>query len=552
MSVTDHHASVLQDYPSAVLALRGALRDQRLGLMLGAGVSRAFDFGGGSSPPSWPALVERLEEAVGFDASAEAYQKLSLTQRVDILFREYLRSKHLDDVDVDGALAAEGQWRDLIREHLYDDAPAPDQLLSHHPYLQGLLDLVLNSPLTITYNFDSYLEEALSDYYRRGGGSPVPGGGRPYETVLDATVPQRRQKSVLFHINGYLPRNPLEAPSDQLVFSEAEFSDQLMMTAAGRYATMAHHLLNNVYLLVGLSLDDPNLRHMLRTHARTSPGRIHFVVRYLEKPCRRADLTPLQQSIGESGFDLHNLFTLYLSSEQIAALTELISMDGFAFRKIADAAGVDCRRVYYLSGVPGIGKTTTLRHMGGLMCLDEWMEEPSPLLSHPFSDLTEVDREALDRWVAVQFRMKNAFLHGGVNEGIVIVERGPLDPLAFEHSDRIPHKAREYASRVEVSQQPLAAGHIVVMHGNAGVVSRRISGRQSRVQAPQYLDTLQQQIRALYGAGAGVSSWMTTDLSIEELVKRVARLIYLEDYVASDVQGRLDELATGRSTPGSA
>lgn len=537
---TDHHVSVLQDYPSAVLALRGALRDQRLGLMLGAGVSRAFDFGDGASPPSWQELVCGLEEALTYDGSIKAYQRLSLTQRVDVLFREFLRLREVDPADSNAVLAVKGQWRDLIRDHLYAGAPPASALLGKHVYLASLLDLILKSPLTVTYNFDSFIEEALSAYCR-GRATHGANQGRPYETVLDATLPQRQQQAVLFHINGYLPRNPLETPSDQLVFSEADFSDQLIMTTAGRYATISHHLLNNVYLLIGLSLDDANLRHLLHTQARSSPGRIHFIVRFLDEPCRRADLSPFQQSIAESGFELHNLCTLYLTNDQIAALTQLISMPNYEFGEVAKSAGVGTRRIYYLSGVPGIGKTTVLRHMGGLMCLDEWMTEPDELLAHPFHELTQEQRGRLDGWVAKQFRLKNDFLRD-TEDGIVVVERGPLDPLAFEDPDRVQAKASSFADRVEVSLSPLAPGHMVVLHGDSDTVSRRVASRQSRPQSPDYLDRLQRHIRDLYSEGDGVSVWQSTEWPVDELVKRVARLIYQKDYSESNLQARLTEL----------
>jgi SIR2-like domain len=515
--------AVLQDYPNAVLTLRSAFRDHRLGLMLGAGVSRAFKFQGGS-PPTWENLVTKLEAELSFDASAEAYKRLSLTQRVDILFRSFLHSKHVDPSQTDADNALKGEWRDLIRKHLYENAPHPDQLLGSHPYLRGLLDLVLKSPLTVTYNFDSYLEESLSSYRRPREHDRSQGQGRPYETVSDASVPQRRQESVLFHINGYLPRSQLETPSDNLVFSDGDFSDQLMMATAGRYATISHHLLNNVYLLLGLSLDDPNLRHMLRSHALTSPGRIHFVVKYLDDPIRVSHLSPLQVSMAESSFELHNLFTLYLSGPQVSALTEMISMDDYPFSDLAEHAHVNTRRVYYISGVPGIGKTTVLRHMGGMLTLDEWMTEPNELLAHPFSALEKADRTSLDRWVAAQFRTKNSFLADDVPEGIVLVERGPLDPLAFEEPDRLGRKAKSYADQVEVDQKPLVPGHVLLLHGDSSVVSRRVAGRQTLTQSSEYLAKLQEHIKGVYGNGPGVSSWRSTEMSIENLVKRVASL----------------------------
>jgi hypothetical protein len=80
---------VLHEYPKAVLALRSAFRDRRLGLMLGAGVSRAFDFSG-KKPPDWRQLVAAIERDISFDATPGAYAALSVTQRVDVLFRFFL------------------------------------------------------------------------------------------------------------------------------------------------------------------------------------------------------------------------------------------------------------------------------------------------------------------------------------------------------------------------------------------------------------------------------------------------------------------------------
>jgi hypothetical protein len=529
---------VLRDNPRAVLALRAGYRDSRLGLMLGAGLTRAFEFHG-KSPPRWGELITKIEDDLKFDSTSRAYQRLSPTQRVDILFRHFLRTIGLSPGDPEARSTAVGLWRDKIRGFVYEGAPPEgSDLLASHPYLPGILDLVLKSPLTITYNFDSFLEEALlaypvedrwsHDVYRR-----------PYESVTDVTVPQRRARAVIYHINGYLPRSSLETASDQLVFSEGEFSTQLMMTMAGRYATIAHHLVNNVYLLVGLSLEDPNLRQLLHANALASPGRIHFIVRHVDEP---RELTTTDRGIAESGFDLHNLYSLYLTSEEIGALMALITMPDFEFGTHARAGGVDRKQVFYLSGIPGIGKTTVLRHLAGLQTLDEWVEEAHPLLSEPHDSLSKGQREQLDRWIAHQFELKNQVLRN-FHDGMYLVERGPLDPLAFEQPDRVARKAQWYASQLDVGRAPLEPGHVFMLNGDTSVVERRIAGRQVKVQEAGYLDQLQTQMKRLYGpACAGLSDWRSTEWTIEDLVKRVATRIYQDDATALDVQGKLDAL----------
>ena len=530
---------VLRKYPRAVLALRGAFRDAQLGLMLGAGVSRAFDFSG-ARPPSWDDLVCSLERVLEFDEADVVYSGLSLTQRVEILFRAFMHKEAIDPADAGAIAVAHGRWRDLVREYLYDGAPPAKELVGCHPFMAAMLNLVLQGPMTVTYNFDSYLEECL-------GASPTAAAGelgayrRPFESISDVTLPQRRSRAVIYHINGYLPRNPMEPASDHLVFSEGEFSSQLMMAMAGRYATVAHHLVNNVYLLIGLSVDDPNLRHQLRTNSIISPGRVHFVVRHVREPREPAKLTEGERGVAEAGFDLHNLYSLYLTSEEISGLCRLIAMDAPSFGEHANAVDVETKLVYYLSGIPGIGKTTVLRHMGGLYSLDEWVETPHELLVQPHSQLIESERDALDRWIASQFKLKNEVLRS-FDEGIFIVERGPLDPLAFEVRERVSGKARTYSNRLDTTYRPLQGGQVVVLHGDTGTVERRISNRQAAAQRSAYLEGLQVQLRETYRASETVE-WRSTDWSIETLVRQFSSLVYNGPYQVVDLQSRICNLA---------
>jgi hypothetical protein len=238
---------------------------------------------------------------------------------------------------------------------------------------------------------------------------------------------------------------------------------------------------------------------------------------------------------------------LYLTSEEIGALAVLISMSLYEFKKHAMEAGVAPKQVFYLSGIPGIGKTTVLRHLAGLQTLDEWVEEAHPLLLEPHSKLSEGQRDQLDQWIARQFQLKNQVLRG-FNDGIFLVERGPLDPLAFESDDRVSSKANWYANQLEVERLPLQAGHVFLLHGDTDVVERRIAGRQSKTQKAAYLDLLQSQMKSVYGpADDGLSAWESTDWSIEELVKRVATRIYQDDCGNLNLQGRLTELGIAGS-----
>ena len=530
---------VLRKYPKALLALRGAFRDRLLGLMLGAGVTRAFDFDG-KQPPKWDELVEALERELNFDGTDGTYRRLSATQKVEVLFRSFQHSEGINAADADASAAAHGRWRALIRKHLYDGAPPPNRLVGLHPYMASLMKLVLASPMSVTYNFDSYLEECLSQSPKAAGAKREE-FRRPFESISDVTLPQRPSKAVIYHINGYLPRDPLETASNHLVFSEGEFSSQLIMAMAGKYATLAHHFVNNVYLLVGLSGDDPNLRHQLRTSSILSPGRVHFIVRYVAEPRELVNLTDAEKGVAEAGFDLHNLYSLYLTSAEVNALFELIQMDEVLFSQAAGQAGVATKYVYYLSGIPGIGKTTVLRHIGGLFALDEWVETPNFLLSRPYKELTSTEREKLDSWVADQFKLKNKVLNS-FDEGIFVVERAPLDPLAFEDVARRASKAEVFQRIFDSDDNPIQRGQVIFLHGDTRTVERRIANRQAEGQRSDYLDMLQDQLRNVYQA-PGTLEWRSTEWSIETLVRSFSSLVYNEPYEPVDLQARLGDLA---------
>jgi SIR2-like domain len=115
----------------------------------------------------------------------------------------------------------------LIREILYADAPEPHTLKDKHPYLRSFLNIVLKSPLTVTYNFDGYLEMMLA-----ASETTVDERGRPYEVVFDGSKPFRSSTGVIYHPNGYLPQNALERASDDLVLSEEQFGDQLLAASS--------------------------------------------------------------------------------------------------------------------------------------------------------------------------------------------------------------------------------------------------------------------------------------------------------------------------------
>jgi hypothetical protein len=210
--------------------MRAELADRRLGLILGAGVSKPLGF------PSWTDLVTRLAEhdqVQGNHILTSSRSKLSDTSNAQMLFQHY-RTKILETSGEEMSSTLErkiqGQWRRIIHESLYRDVPGKAQeLKDKHPYLKCLLKVISASAMTVNYNFDDTVQQLLLlektehdlDF------------GRNFETVWNAYLPFRPGLPILYHPNGFLPRNLLEFPSDNLVLSEDSFADQLIESMAG-------------------------------------------------------------------------------------------------------------------------------------------------------------------------------------------------------------------------------------------------------------------------------------------------------------------------------
>ena len=98
---------------------------------------------------------------------------------------------------------------------------------------------------------------------------------RGYTTLWNANVCMYPKSSVIYHPNGFLPYRISEHPSERLVFLEDSFADQLIDSIHGHYNVLLDYFSHNTCLLLGLSLSDPTLKHILRTNAVNHPGRRH-------------------------------------------------------------------------------------------------------------------------------------------------------------------------------------------------------------------------------------------------------------------------------------
>jgi hypothetical protein len=234
-----------------VAHMRAEKDDRRFGLVLGAGVSLPLGF------PLWSELVRRVADhpdVNGKHVIQNVGGSLPDTSKTQMLFQHY-RSKIMDVTGGSWSAKAErkiqGQWRRIIQECLYRDVKdTGKELQTTHPYLTYFIKVIEKSAMTVNYNFDDTIQQMiLSERH-----SPNANSMRNFETIWSAYLPTRPDVAILYHPNGFLPRNLLEYPSDNLVFSDDSFADQLIESMAGYHASLLHHFSKNTCLFLGLSL----------------------------------------------------------------------------------------------------------------------------------------------------------------------------------------------------------------------------------------------------------------------------------------------------------
>jgi hypothetical protein len=526
---------LLKSHSRSVAHMRAQVDKGRFGLVLGAGVSKPLGF------PSWSELVQRIAddgEVKGGHILASAGGKLPETSKTQMLFQHY-RSKILEATTE--ALTAkierriQGQWRRIIHRALYKEvAVKPEDLRDKHPYLREFIPVIKKAGMTINYNFDDTIQQLILLDYPQEDGNSV----RPFETVWNAYLPFRSDSAIIYHPNGFLPRNLLEYPSENLVLSEDSFADQLIESMAGHHASLLHHLSKTTCLFIGLSLQDATLRHLLRQSALINSGHYHYYVNFIRSSDPRDSAA--EQALREANFEVYNLITLFLGDKELAALGRLFTAPESALRKEAEELGVDLKYFYYLTGAVGAGKTTCLNYLGSLRTYEEWTEARPIELGKSWKDLNPAERDKLDEWIARQFDLRNCVL---IDQkiGIHVCDRSPLDPISFTDDKQMPAKAEFILKHLSPGKAMRRAqnGQIIFLTGKPEDLEARVVGRHKYSGADLIADMQTKLGRIFKDPTFNID---TTGLSISQVIKRVARIIFLSEYKPVDLGERLIEI----------
>lgn len=540
-------SKILNEYVRPIVHMRQQLNGRRFGLVFGSGISKKFLL------PNWNELIERIaknhevngQEIIRFknDKSPQA----SLTQ---MLF-EHFKAQKIDKLGLDSAaLSKENEkiicqsWRYIIHKELWRNFRMKFLKKGYHPFLDSFVEIIKKSNLTINYNFDDTIQTLIS---LRRSEDEIRKGIKGYETVWDARLQFQSNRGIIYHPNGFLPLNLMEGASDNIIFSEDSFADQLIASMSGHYSTLLHHLSKNTCLFIGLSLEDNTLKHLLRQNSQINPGHYHYYVAYTKN---RKHLNEEQEhAIRESNFELYNLITLFLDDEGIKTVGELLQLDEKGFDYYIKTNKLNKKFVYYITGAVGCGKTTTLSYFRNVSTFSEWPEKRHRLLAKPFDKLTKKELHSVDSWIGLMFHKKNVNL-SNIEEGISVIDRSPLDPLTFTSSDEeMKNKAKFLHDNISKGgSYRIVPGMVILLKGDKEVIASRVRTRQkSKVldYNSNYIEEMYKKFDDILGQIKGKIFIETNELSIHEVVKRVARIMHFEKYEEGDLHSILDKLIKG-------
>jgi hypothetical protein len=239
-------------------ALHQALKDGRLVLFLGAGVS--MDYG----LPPWRSLVlDLLFEHVADNSPlrnlAINYRRAVSDWLADQLaYGPTVLSRLIEDYVLRRYPAdrARAEFLKKIQSSLYEAMRKPRGRTALRAVAELIASKRARIPAVITFNFDDLLEQELERL------------SVPHQPVYSVERPKQNRLPVI-HAHGYIPQKG-KPPVAKIVFTERDYHALTEGVFHWALTEVVWQLRHHTVLFIGLSMSDPNLRRLL--DAALTPG----------------------------------------------------------------------------------------------------------------------------------------------------------------------------------------------------------------------------------------------------------------------------------------
>lgn len=504
---------ILKAYHKAITHMRQKKEDKELIMCLGAGINKFWNL------PNWWELVRDISENKDVNGKSIFESNMSLTTKTQTLYEHYKKNCSIKQKDLDCIFQEDfvrHEWIKIIHHELYKKCKKKNSR-QNHPYINEFINIIEQSPITINYNFDDFIEQRISKRQKNDSGE------RNYETIYSPSVNFKRSQGVIYHPNGFLPESLAEGYSDHFIFAEKSFQDQLLESIMGYYSPLLYFFSKYTMLFLGLSMEDQTLRHLLRQNAIINPGHCHYYVFFKD---RNFNLTADEmKAIQDSYFDTFNLIVLFFDNNEIAELGKYLNMELSKFEDESNARDAGISYNYYITGAPGTGKTTVLNYLGSFNIFNEWPDARPDNLNKEDNFLSSDERKRLDEWIQEQFRKKNKLISKNslTKCCIQLIDRSPLDPITYaETKHKIAERARSLKSTYFKNKRDkeLSPGHIILFTADPECVFRRLNKRNPKQYSKTWIKQKLEQFNGLYDL-KDVTVIDTTSLNISEVVKKL-------------------------------
>lgn len=210
-------------YAGIFLKAKNAIKDNKVSLFLGAGVSAS------AGVVTWDALLKKLFVKKGVSPIESDVDSITKGRYIIDVYK-----KHMDD----------------IPDEFYKDMRT---ILYSNIRPSGLIDSIVNFiakgnvESVISYNYDDLVEQKVKKYKR-------------CYSIYDKSRPNNGDGINIYHVHGFIPEH---GPWSPVVLGEKEYHKIYQEAYNWGNVEQLHSLSRNVCFFIGLSMRDPNLRRLI-------------------------------------------------------------------------------------------------------------------------------------------------------------------------------------------------------------------------------------------------------------------------------------------------
>ena len=224
-------------------------KNGNLTLLCGAGISKDAGI------PDWNTLIKTLLGKI-FKTDNDTSNNDSYSN----IFQEYFNPSPLIMAQyLQNSLG--NDFQKYLREVLYKESPLTCDVIEAISELARPQRSRKSLNAIITYNFDDLIEQRLKS------------NSINYKSIYKEGQRFETSELPIFHVHGFLPKNNDLHSNSEIVFSEDAYHTQFIEPFSWSNLVQLNYLTQNLCVLVGLSLTDPNLRRLLDVSIRKNPDR---------------------------------------------------------------------------------------------------------------------------------------------------------------------------------------------------------------------------------------------------------------------------------------